>query len=185
MLLLLGACLAISIPQMLAARNATTTRPAIPFNNSIARQVISDLPIAVDGAMTPAVIPDTLAMRHFLRATAIRADSSPDQAQARDGLLTSIGFSQSEREQFVQSVSTLRSQLDALESERQRYASAPVAHAAALNRIRDDETAILDAAAATVMSRVGRDGQTRFLSFIRQRVKRHIKIYGTSPAHLH
>ncbi len=139
------------------------------------------LPVVVDGAKTPDLIPDALAYQHFLKLASIPDAPTPEQQQVRESLLKRIGLADQDRKTFAATLVGVRTSLDALAaSGAQSLTDSPAARAAQAN-VRLQEATLLDTVRGQLQSRLSADGWTRVSQFVTQSVKKNIKIYGGMP----
>lgn len=142
------------------------------------------LPLTVDGAVTPELISDDLAFHHFLMAIAVADNATPDSPAVlrRDTLLARAGLVGTDRQSVANATSGLREELDQIALQQQQIrSSTPNADAVALGLKTAQDTA-LRTARERVMAALGSDSMSRLNSHIRLHTKKHIRIYGHSPA---
>jgi hypothetical protein len=202
LLLLAGICISLSVPAVLSSGDPLSATPilrALPplhattparwYENAASGAHSSHgnhdsrnmLPVAVNGAENPDAISDALAMRHFIRAVSISPNASIIDGRRRDALLATVGFGSEDYGQFVRAIHAVKDQLDGVDRARKGYSAATDSHLAALDALRVQERTILDRASSDVIRVLTPDGQSRLQWFVRERVKRHIVIYGGLP----
>ncbi len=146
---------------------------------------LTQLPVAVDGARTPNLIPDELAYRHFLMAIAERADAPPQSIARRNALIATIGLAPEDAQALISALAGLREKLDSNYAGTEQAAADPSLSAAArsaqVSALRASQAVALDQTAASLKTALTYEGWNRFDAYVQQRVKRHIVIYG-SPA---
>jgi hypothetical protein len=131
------------------------------------------LPLLVDGALTPAQIPDAVAYRHFISVTAVSATASAEDRHRRDAILEQAGLSAADRASYLAAITNVRDTLQTFEQ--QAKAAADVATADA---VKEQRRNLLDASAARVLASLSADGTKRLRAHINNNVKARIKIYG-------
>ena len=131
------------------------------------------LPLLVDGAVTPAQIPDAVAYRHFVSITAVSATASTADQHRRDAILEPAGLSAADRASYLAAITNLRDSLQAIE---QQMHIAP--DVATVDALKQQRRSLLDAAAARILASLSADGTTRFQAHIKTSVKKRIRIYG-------
>jgi hypothetical protein len=166
-------------PDHSAVRVATSARsPAIPSPGP------GELPVVVDGRTTPDAIPDGVAYRHFISTTSIPKTASAEQLLRRTLRLRSVGLSVDDQRSYIEAIRPLRDDLDRIAVRRAQAASARrgnVLTTAAASLPQEEEMAF-EQARARLDAALSHEGRERLDAFIRGRVKRHIKIYGSLPA---
>ena len=167
-------------PQSLPAHPATSASHVHGTGSTETQSPIptTSLPVAVDGARTPELISDELALRHFIQAVSITTHDAESDSKRQNALLSLIGLSGEDTEQIILAVHNLDATLDALNTTRTSYPVVTSEHAEPVETIRHQERALIDAAIANVMSRLSTEGRSQLLAFVQGRVKRRIVIYG-------
>jgi hypothetical protein len=128
------------------------------------------LSVAVDGSVSPELIPDELAYSHFLRAMAASATG-----RGRGVALTQAGLAPGDRAAFVAALGTLGTELAALAE--QRRAGGPSLSPAAWQELKSREDEAVAAARVRVDLALTAAGRARLDAHIRDHVKRRIKLY--------
>lgn len=144
---------------------------------------VTQLPVAVDGAKTPGLIPDELAYRHFLMAIAERAGAPPQSIARRNALIATIGLSPGDNESLISALAGLREKLDAYYAGTEQAAAdaslSAASRSAQVSSLRASQDVALDQAAASLKAALSYDGWNRLDAYVQQRVKRHIVIYAS------
>lgn len=142
---------------------------------------IASLPVVVDGARTPHLVPDWLAYYHFIMAVSVASNAPVDEVARRESLLNAIAFERSDHDRLVEALMNVREQLDQVALDRKQWASAVTTPSAvaALKGLKVREKQILDAAHSSLVSALSPDGQQRLNIHITRHVKAHIKIRGS------
>jgi hypothetical protein len=139
------------------------------------------LPVLVDGAKTPELIPDSLAFQHFIKALAIPDSPSTAQEAVREALLSRLTLSDADHRSFVTALSGVRSSLDNMAASMAKWpADSPTARAVQAD-MRRQEAALMDGVRNQLQTNLSADGWTRFNKYISEHVKRRIVIYGGQP----
>lgn len=139
----------------------------------------ASLSITVNGEQNPERIPDSLAFRHFILATAKRVDASPEQVDRRESLIREIGFSKEDHDSFVKALAGVREQLDQIASERRRWqGNQTPAAIVSLRELKQQETSVVENATHRLETVFSWEGTTQLLAYVREHVKRRIVIYG-------
>lgn len=151
--------------------NAQSSPPQAQASNPI------KLSIIVDGSVTPEQIPDVLAYQHFL--TTIAAHRSPSaQEQARQAAqVLPIGLSSADQQALIAGLTSLRDQLDAIESARAKITASGSA-AAQLSDLNAQASAAVAKARTGLLQALTPDGVSRIDHYVQTHVKPRIKIYG-------
>jgi len=127
------------------------------------------LPMAVDGAQTPDVIPDDLAYRHFIMAAAENQNASVEEISRRDALLSRVGLSKEDHDYFIIALTNLREQLDEIDRARTELATGSSTSESALDQLRLQQNQILDDARIRLLNSLSLEGATRLGMHIRVR----------------
>jgi hypothetical protein len=135
---------------------------------------VTSLPIAIDGALAPDNISDTLAYRHFIMAVAVARNPSIDEIDRRDALLHQVGFSPADYDAFVSCLAGVREALDA-NALKLVASTGPTSEALEL---RSQNEQLLDSAQASIMKALSPSGKSLLEAFIRTHVKPRIIVYG-------
>lgn len=136
------------------------------------------LPIAVDGAKAPELIPDKLAYYHFMIASAVPANSSADQLARRERVLNKAGLSKADRTAFELALGGLQDDLDRINASRSKLSPAAANLNAILKALKYEEAGALDAALSRVGTSLSSEGVALLDSHIQHYVKKHIVVYG-------
>jgi hypothetical protein len=134
--------------------------------------------MVVDGSKTPENVSDRLAYYHFIMATAIPTNASPEQISRREALLNPVGFSKDDHDSFVAALTQVRDDLDQVTQDRKQYSTDTVTSRAALATLKQHEDQILENARIRLQTAFSSEGVTRLNAHLRDNVKRNIKIYG-------
>ena len=144
-----------------------------------AQQAQVHLQVVVDGSVTPDLIPDSLAYRHFFTAAA--AHPFPDATeQARQAAhLSRIGLSAADRQVLIAGLTSFRTELDDFESARASVTPGPTtdAQVSALETQADNLVATTLQALRQSLTVYG---VNLLDQYVKTRVKAHIRIYGGS-----
>lgn len=127
------------------------------------------LSVAVDGAVDPGLIPDELAWSHFLRAMAGASSA------ARQAALAQASLEAGDRAAFIAALGTLGPELDTIAQ--QRKAGGASLPAAAHEQLKRREGEAVAGARQRVELALSGAGWAQLDAHIRDRVKRHIRIY--------
>src|SRR5689334_10389736 len=96
-----------------AALTLTVTLVARP--NALAQAAhVHQLPIAVNGATNPELIPDSLAFRHYFLAIAISRDAPAPERERRASLLATAGLSSADGAALIACMDGVRERLATL-----------------------------------------------------------------------
>jgi hypothetical protein len=133
-----------------------------------------EIPLAVDGAKNPELIPDDVAYRHFISVTAATAAASEEEIRRRDAFVAQLELLPADRTSYLAALSNVREALIDTE-QRLRVSHSNSETVAELRRQRGR---ILDDAAARVLTSLSPDGVQRVEAHINGHVKKHIRIYG-------
>lgn len=140
------------------------------------------LPVAVDGGATPELIPDVVAWRHLM--VHLAEPDSPDFAGVprRASRLRTIGLSHADISALIVALGGVYRDLADIHSRRIQIARSPERDAAAFDRTRTDERALLDAAADRLREALSDEGMAKLEEHVLTSVKPRIKIYGDLPS---
>src|SRR5262245_38830876 len=75
------------------------------------------LPLLVDGAQTPDLVPDDVAYRHFILLTAVSATATANDVARRDAFLARVGLSPADRTAYLGTLSQVKDQLADIEAQ--------------------------------------------------------------------
>ena len=161
------------------------TRPVLIGTSSLPRQSgtpsggpqtkAGDLPIvlSIDGKVTPERIPDDVAYRHFISATAIGRGASVADLHRRNAVLEEAGLSDADSRSYILATMTVKDSLLAIEH-RLEESHLDISKADALKQ---EWRTVLDNAAQRILSSLSAEGVARVRAHINERVKRRIRIY--------
>lgn len=138
------------------------------------------LPLLVDGEETPELVPDQLAYRHFIVATAVAAVPGPDDLARREFMLTRAGLSSAQRRAFAVVLSGVRDQLNRMGREPNDGQTKGLSDDARARR-----NQILDDARERIEAQLDADAVARIQAYVQAHVKTHIKIFGQMPPAAH
>lgn len=164
-----GACL----------HNATVVRTSTAVSRSTVEA--GSLPVAVNGASSPELIPDQLAYRHFFAVIAGSSVPTVEESARQSALISRIGLTPTDKQRLVAAVRGLRDELMTIEalSQPARDGIAPSSPLGV--SARDSYATALDAAMDRARGALTLNGSALLQQFIRERVKRRIVIYGAVP----
>jgi hypothetical protein len=149
----------------------------VPAFTDIHQSHADSLPIAVDGAEYPELIPDNVAYSHFIMATAELDIPSVEHTDRRDALLRRVGFSARDQAAFVSATAGLREELGLNTREMTRLSDVD----SDLSAVRSQRDSLLEAARTRVLRTLTVEGAALLHQFVTEHVKRHIIIYGDLP----
>jgi hypothetical protein len=159
-------------------RAANTAKPS---GTSTGQIVTASLPVAVDGAQRPDLIPDSVAYYHFIMAAAVPSNPSTAHVSRRERILAHVGLSQGDHDAFLNALTNVREELDRIEADRKQWSFDTPSSRAALTVLKHQQTQVLDGARTRIQNALTSDGMTRLDSHVQQQVKRSIVIYGEAP----
>jgi hypothetical protein len=143
------------------------------------------LPLVVDGRKTPDQISDEMAYRHFIQWTLVKERPSAQEVTMQQHRLTSVGLSRADLQAYLSSIKITQSRLGAIATQRIKWSmaveSAPSETAAALKTLRDDESQIFEDTRQRLRGALTADGSLRLDSFISNRIKPRVKVFGSLP----
>jgi hypothetical protein len=139
------------------------------------------LPVAVDGAKTPELIPDSLAFRHFLMVLALSAAATPEEVARRNVLLKRAGLSPVDNDRLLNAIASVNDELSNINQQESLWSINAAPGRAALDDLRRQQGLILDEARTRLIATLSADGVTSFDRFVVGHVKRHIIVYGAPP----
>jgi hypothetical protein len=138
---------------------------------------ILKLPLVADGAQSPELIPDRLAYRHFIAATAVNAQMDQKDIARRDVFLRSAGLDKSAREAYSRAVQPIADELLRLT---RSNGTAPLV---TLRRLPTaSRNLLLDQGYANVRAALTPEAMSRLDAHIQEHVKKRITVYGHAPA---
>jgi hypothetical protein len=143
--------------------------PAVSDNGAAGAPVV----LTVDGQLTPELVPDDLAYRHFLSVTAVGSRSSAADLRRRDAILEHLGLSGADRRAYIDATLTVSDALQRLD----RQMEASHQDVSAVDALKEQKRQVLDDAARRVNTSLSAGGAATLRSHINERVKRHIRIY--------
>jgi hypothetical protein len=137
------------------------------------------LPVVVNGAVNPELIPDDIAYRHFFKVL-MDADDTPRGRSRTMVLLGRLHFSAADSNRFVGQLNNARASIVEARKLVQRPDSniGPVQTAEAL---RQQYIALLDALSDSARRAISAGAALSLHEYIRGDVKRRIVIYGSMP----
>jgi hypothetical protein len=121
--------------------------------------------IVADGATRPDLIPDDLAVRHFLAALATPGPPTAADQKRLDVMMSAIGLSAEDRVALGEAVRGLKDNIAAAE------------RAPGLGTPRSRRLEVLDSVRGTLQDRLSATGHERFQQYVQSRVKSKIIIY--------
>jgi hypothetical protein len=136
------------------------------------------VPIGVNGSGNPEQIPDSLAYRHFIRATASSASAA--DIRRRELFLTKAGLTVADRLGFVTALGDVAAHLR--NTQQQRQAAGSTLPVSEVDRLRENDERTFRDAEARVRAALSADGAARLDAYIRDHFKRQIVIYSSPPA---
>jgi hypothetical protein len=139
----------------------------------------SALPLTVDGAKTPELVPDSVAYRHFVMALAEREDAAESRLERRNARLNELGLSTKDRASLLTALRTVRERLDRIAEDRKSIGSSGSSPAMAALRLEHDE--VVGGAVDRIKTFLSQLGRARVETYLREHVKRNIVIYGAVP----
>jgi hypothetical protein len=142
-------------------------------------QPATALPLAVDGAKHPELIPDYVAYRHFISVTAVSTTASQKEIDRREAFLAQVRLSPKDGAAYVAALGNIR---DALTSIERQGRLLDHADAAALSNLKRQQGQLLDDTATRALGSLSAEGVSRLQEHINGRVKANIRIYGDVPA---
>ncbi len=149
------------------------------------------LPIAVDGAQTPDLIPDAIAYRLFIAAVSTAGTrATREELDRRDALLSDVALSADDNARFIAATLRVKDDVDTVEAARRKLAPlVPKGTAlpdqqilAQFDQLRARQKQILDDSVHAANAALSPEGKDQLGKFIRERVKRRIVIYGAPPS---
>lgn len=144
-----------------------------------AQQSQGQLQLLVDGAVTPNLIPDSLAYRHFFTAVAAHPFPDPTERARQAAQLSRIGLSSADLQVLIASLTVFRTQLDAFESARASVAPGPSA-GAKITALESQANNLVTNTLESLRRSLTVSGATLLDQYVKARVKAHIHIYGGS-----
>jgi hypothetical protein len=151
-----------------------------PALRSSGSDPITPLPLVIDGDKTPDLIPDELAYRHFIAATAVAANATPNDLARREFMLTRAGLSKEERRVFVAAVTNVREDLDQLDQER-RLNTRVALDRDALQGLKQRRNQVFADAHERLQCTLDKGTMARIDAHVREHVKKRIRIFGQAP----
>ena len=141
-----------------------------------------ELKVVVDGAKNPELIPDDLAMRHFLLSIAESRSATPIDIGRRSSHLRDAGLSAADGAALVRALDGAREEIGAIQDERDALDKDKTIsdgdRAATLDSLKNCEHAAIDAAASRVSALLSTGGRQKLQGYLNEYVKRHIQILG-------
>ena len=167
------------MPTAKSAANPLSSEVPLPASRTGASQALSGLSTPmIDGELTPSLIPDEVAYRHFILAAAPYGEATPEQAARVHSYLDRLGLEDADRAHVAESLASVRFELSAIAANGSDATDDASRAAAALaNKLRKD--VVLSDARARLQSTLSADGVAKLDAFVQRHVKLHIKIYGS------
>jgi hypothetical protein len=128
--------------------------------------------IVVDGRKTPNLVPDDLAYKHWLNTIAEHANCTADETRRQSMRLNRIGLSSEDLSAVKSALAGLREDLDQIENARATTGDS--------QELRTRFGLIMNAARARLLSSLSPAGVTTLDTYIRDRVKPSIVIFGSN-----
>jgi len=139
-----------------------------------------ELKVVIDGAKNPELIPDDLAMRHFLLSIAESRNPSATDVDRRASHLRAVGLSEADNAGLIRALDGVREEIDAVQAERvsveKNQVIPDVDKADALEKLRIREHVATDIAATRVSQFMSAEGWQRLQAYLNDYVKRHIQV---------
>ncbi len=158
------------------ALNAQTAATSGTASSPQGAGQITTLVVLVDGSKHPEQIPDDLAYRHYFLAVATHEQPSAGENARQRAQLAPLGLCEADRQQIVQQLGRMITQLDAIEAE----SEASDGTDAVLAGFKARHDALVSQTTATVRGALSADGASRLSRYIKETVKGKIKIYGSA-----
>jgi hypothetical protein len=130
----------------------------------------------IDGAKNPEMIPDIVAVRHFVLAVALPSDAPASQTARRSSYLKYARLSNEDANTVVSAVANVRAELDLINAEARQIVDGPDA-STVRHALQARKTAVFEDAYNRIYTRISPMGQTSLDTFIRVRVKPQIQIF--------
>jgi hypothetical protein len=160
------------------ARLATAVARGSGGTGASGAQTGAALPLSVDGAKHPELIPDFVAYRHFLSVTAVSTSASKTEIDRRDSFLALVRLSPKDRAAYVAALGNVGDALTSIEHQKRLLDHANATEVANLKR---QQGQLLDDTATRALRALSAEGASRLQAHINGRVKANIKIYGGVP----
>lgn len=129
----------------------------------------------IDGAENPEMIPDDVAYRHFIRATASSATSM--DVERRTVFLREAGLSPSDTQAYSLALGNVANELKSVEE--RRKAAGTAQSSASLANFKQLEDQAIVAARTRVEGALSAEGRAKLATHLRQNIKRRIKMFSS------
>jgi len=143
----------------------------------------SELPLLIDGAVTPEAIPDSLAYRHLLSSTTVPDGASDAQRRRQKLLLDRFGLAPVDRQAYLEVVKSLNEELVNIRDDRKAFEAPAAAITAtgrhALGMARERERDAFEGARQRLRVVLTQDGAARLNAHVTTHVKSRVKVYGS------
>jgi hypothetical protein len=142
------------------------------------------LPLSVDGAKNPELVPDPLAYRHFFLST-IPPDNAPAESTSKrqELRLTKLGLEGQDREDYVRAMGQARESLASIAVQRASWSDPPLDTATSrvmLKRLAEQEAQVFEDTRRLLQYSLTTEGFGRLEAYVRGSVKQKIRIYGST-----
>jgi hypothetical protein len=134
--------------------------------------------VLANGAERPDLIPDNLALAHFILSVAVPDKPSPGEMARRASILEAVQLPKSDLAQLLAALKGVHAQLAFLSRETSRIATEADISAPRLDDLRVGRTRVLDETITRVRASLSPAGVTRLDAFMKASVKRNIVICG-------
>ena len=162
------------MPTQSAARRSAHTghSTSVPAFQGITGTSILRIHVGVDGRKNPELIPDSLAYRHFIRAT---SSTSVAGTKRRNALLKRAGLTVQDRLAYVEALGDVDAQLNSIrQARRSEGGSLPQS---TLTRLFDSENQAFSDAQARIHAGLSVEGAAKLDAHIQDYIKRRIVIF--------
>ncbi len=141
-----------------------------------------ELPLFVDGAKTPELIPEELAQQHFLLALSVPASPSLTEVKRQEAQLESLGLEDGEKMVLRREVQLFRQEWEQLDRKwgAAMRPGAAEAQARAAGELRMARSQLCASTMARLRSLLAQESAGRLERYVRERVRTRIKIYGSA-----
>jgi hypothetical protein len=142
-----------------------------------------EIPLAVDGKVNPDAIPDAVAYRHFMSASAVPSEATPEQLRRRTAFLKRVRLSESDEAGYIQATQFVRDDIDRIQAQRVQFRGslATATTEAALRSLQAEEASVFQQARNRLAIELSAEGAQRLHEYIRNQVKPRIRIHGSLP----
>ena len=135
------------------------------------------LPVIVDGSITPDQIPDSLAYQHFLTAIAAHPFASAGEQARQAAQLSPLGLSPADRQTLIAGLASFRTQLDGIQSTLASVTPGPAAPAQLMD-LRTQASSLVATTLQSIRQSLTADGVNSLDQYVKTHVKARIRIYG-------